>query len=44
MTHDELKQILLDAGFDTGWALLGNVLTLWEHAENPPKPLTRPEA
>jgi hypothetical protein len=37
-----MYKVLLDAGFDTGWALQGDVLVLWEHEENPPKPLTRP--
>ena len=42
MTHDELLQLLADAGFDSGWVLAGEELTLWEHDENPPAPLTRP--
>jgi hypothetical protein len=42
MTHEQLVQLLLDAGFNTGWALTGETLTLWEHAENPPKPLIKP--
>ena len=44
MTHYELLQLLLDAGYETGWALLGEELTIWEHAEDPPAPLTRPES
>jgi hypothetical protein len=32
-----------DAKFDSGWVLTGETLTLWEHAENPPKPLTKPD-
>lgn len=40
--HDELIQKLIDAGFDTGWALNDTELVFWEHEENPPKPLTRP--
>jgi hypothetical protein len=44
MTHDELTQLLLDAGFDNGWALSGDTLILWEHDTEPPAPLTRPEA
>ena len=40
--HQKLCKMLTDAGFDTGWALQGDVLILWEHAENPPIPLTRP--
>ena len=43
MTHIELIALLIDAGFDSGWALSGETLTLWEHAENPPKPLTKPD-
>jgi len=41
--HMELVQLLTDAGFDKGWALNGTELVLWEHDENPPKPLKRPE-
>jgi hypothetical protein len=44
MTHKELTQILLDAGFDSGWAIAGDQLVIWEHDEDPPKPLTRPVA
>jgi hypothetical protein len=44
MTHEELCQKLYDAGFESGWALLGETLTVWEHDEDPPAPLTRPEA
>ena len=44
MTHNELLQLLADAGFDTGWVLTGEELTLWEHTANPPAPLTRPKA
>ena len=42
MNHKELVQLLLDAGFNSGWALMGETLTLWEHTENPPKPLVKP--
>jgi hypothetical protein len=42
MTHQELSQLLLDAGFNSGWALSGDTLILWEHEEEPPTPLTRP--
>ena len=42
MTHKELVQLLLDAGFESGWALQGETLILWEHTENPPKPLVKP--
>ena len=44
MTHLELIELLHDAGFTNGWALSGEVLTLWEHDQDPPAPLTRPEA
>jgi hypothetical protein len=42
MRHKELTQLLLDAGFDSGWALSGEVLVLWEHNTDPPAPLVRP--
>ena len=41
--HDLLVKKLLDAGFTGGWVLQGDVLILWEHDEDPPKPLTRPK-
>jgi hypothetical protein len=41
--HTKLVQKLIDAGFDTGWALNGTDLVLWEHEADPPKPLTRPK-
>ena len=40
----EIEKLLLNAGFADGWALLGDVLTVWLHDEDPPAPLTRPEA
>jgi len=40
--HQELTQMLTEAGFDSGWVLQGETLVIWEHEENPPKPLTRP--
>jgi hypothetical protein len=43
MTHYEIVKLLNDAGFETGWALLGDTLTIWEHDADPPAPLTRPE-
>ena len=43
MNHQELVQLLLDAGFNSGWALQGEILILWEHTENPPKPLVKPD-
>ena len=42
--HTKLVKQLTDAGFDNGWALNGETLVLWEHDEDPPKPLTRPKA
>ena len=44
MTVEEIVTLLLDAGFTSGWSLLGTELALWEHDQNPPAPLTRPEA
>ena len=44
MTNDDLVQLLLDAGFDSGWVIAGTELVLWEHQDDPPAPLTRPEA
>ena len=41
---NDLVQKLLDAGFDTGWAIRDGELVLWEHDEDPPAPLTRPVA
>lgn len=43
MTHDELVKLLQDAGFNTGWAIAGDTLILWDHDEDPPAPLIRPE-
>jgi len=36
-------KLLLEAGFDTGWALSDEVLVLWENDQEPPSPLVRPE-
>jgi hypothetical protein len=44
MTNFEATQLLLNAGFDSGWTLFGDVLIQWEHDKDPPAPLTRPEA
>jgi len=38
-----LSNLLLEKGFTDGWVLSGTSLLLWEHDENPPPPLTRPE-
>ena len=43
MTQDQLIQLLVDAGFDSGWAIMGDTLSLWEHEEEPPAPLVRPK-
>jgi hypothetical protein len=43
MSHEELLKLLADAGFDTGWVLTGEELTLWEHDAEPPAPLKRPD-
>jgi hypothetical protein len=42
MTPEELAVLLLENGFDNGWALFGETLTIWEHDQDPPTPLTRP--
>ena len=39
---DPTVQLLIDAGFTTGWAIAGDTLILWEHDEDPPAPLVRP--
>lgn len=44
MTHLEAVQLLSDNGFHDGYAIAGDVLLLWFHDEDPPAPLTRPEA
>jgi hypothetical protein len=44
MSHEEATQLLIDAGFEGGWALTGDILILWEHDTEPPSPLTRPKA
>ena len=36
-------QLLIDAGFNTGWAVAGDTLILWEHDSEPPFPLVRPQ-
>jgi hypothetical protein len=42
--HQKIIELLENAGFETGWVLQGETLTVWEHETEPPKPLTRPEA
>jgi hypothetical protein len=41
--HQKLVDLLVDAGFDGGWVLQGELLTVWEHEAEPPKPLKRPK-
>ena len=41
---DELIELLLSKGFTENWTLSDGVLTQWEHEQDPPAPLTRPEA
>jgi hypothetical protein len=43
MTHEEIIELLKEKGFESGWALLGQELTVWEHEQDPPKPLTKPD-
>jgi hypothetical protein len=42
MITPPMVQLLIDAGFIDGWVISGDVLTLWEHDEDPPAPLVRP--
>lgn len=44
MTIEETIKLLLDAGFNNGWALNDTELVLWEHDAEPPAPLVRPKA
>jgi len=39
-----MHQLLLDKGFAYGWVLSEESLQVWEHDQDPPAPLTRPEA
>jgi hypothetical protein len=43
MTAEEAMQALTNAGFTSGWSLLGDVLTVWEHDTEPPAPFVRPQ-
>lgn len=43
MTHQEIIELLQSNGYETGWALLGTELTVWELDEDPPAPLKRPK-
>jgi hypothetical protein len=42
MSHKELLELLANNGFESGWALNGETLVIWEHEQDPPAPLTRP--
>jgi hypothetical protein len=42
MTNKPMMDLLLESGYTDGWAICGEVLVLWEHNTDPPKPLTRP--
>jgi hypothetical protein len=44
MNHSQIIQLLFDNGYTYGWEMVGDSLTVWEHDEDPPTPLTRPEA
>jgi hypothetical protein len=44
MITPPMVQMLIEAGYTEGWAIHGDVLVLWEHEQDPPAPLTRPEA
>lgn len=43
MNHVDLVELLYSNGFHSGWTLEAETLTGWEHDEDPPAPLTRPE-
>ena len=38
-----MHQLLIDNGYDSGWAMTEERLLLWEHDADPPAPLVRPE-
>jgi hypothetical protein len=42
MISNPLADLLIEAGFIEGWAVSDGVLILWEHDEEPPAPLVRP--
>jgi hypothetical protein len=44
MITPPIVQLLLDAGFNDGWALNDETLVIWQHDAEPPAPLTRPVA
>jgi hypothetical protein len=41
--NTKLCEMLHKAGFTDGWVVSETELILWEHEEDPPKPLTRPK-
>ena len=43
MIIPEIVKILLDAGYEDGYATEGETLVLWEHDQDPPAPLVRPD-
>jgi hypothetical protein len=43
MSPEEAMQALVDAGFTSGWSMIGDVLTVWEHDQDPPAPFVRPQ-
>jgi len=38
-----MVELLIDAGFNSGWVLREDILILWEHDADPPAPLVRPD-
>lgn len=43
MTNQEAVELIKNAGFVGGWTLIEDVLIQWEHEEEPPAPLVRPQ-
>ena len=43
MTHLQIIEMLYAAGFVDGWTLSDTTLILWEHDQDPPTPLVRPD-
>lgn len=41
---NDIVELLVNAGFKDGWAVSGETLVLWEHDQDPPAPLARPDA
>jgi len=38
-----MVKLLIEAGFNSGWVVSDEVLVIWEHDQEPPSPLVRPE-